>query len=452
MNSPENRLPVKAVPVPPPATNSELRLDFAAARMNVAQLDETLRAIRADEVDALFVGAAGGDRLFTLAGANSAYRQLVEEMAEGALTLTPDGVVLYANRHLAELLGRPLEQLIGAGIEPAFAPEGHAALRALLARAGAAKQRAELDLLDGQGRRVPTLLSVSPLSMEGLPGALCMVITDLTGQRRSEVAAQARHVLLELVERQQAAEAGLQASLATLRLRDSALGAISQGVLIADSRGHVTYMNQACEDIAGYSLQDLAGRSAGSVLQGPATEECTRLALREAVAEARPFHGEILNYRKDGTPFWNELSVTPVFDELGMARQFVGVMRDVTARRQAEAQVLLAAKLFEQSSEGFIVTDADCRIVKVNQAFTTISGFSEAEALGQNPRMLSSGRHDAAFFQVLWHEVGRSGRWQGEVWNRRKDGSIYPQWLSMSRVGDAALRTTHYIAAFSDIT
>jgi diguanylate cyclase (GGDEF)-like protein/PAS domain S-box-containing protein len=188
------------------------------------------------------------------------------------------------------------------------------------------------------------------------------------------------------------------------------------------------------------------------LLQGPDTSPQERRELHDAVALAHPYHGELLNYRKDGSTFWNELSVSPVFDSQGQLTQFVGVMRDVSARRLSEAQLLLAAKLFEQSSEGFIVTDAQCRIAKVNQAFTTISGYSAAEALGRNPNILASGRHDASFFREMFAESERSGCWQGEIWNRRKDGSLHQVWMTMSRVVDEAGRPCNYIAAFNDIT
>jgi diguanylate cyclase (GGDEF)-like protein/PAS domain S-box-containing protein len=123
----------------------------------------------------------------------------------------------------------------------------------------------------------------------------------------------------------------------------------------------------------------------------------------------------------------------------------------VTARWHADRQLALSAKLFDQSNEGFIVTDVNCNIVKVNKAFCAISGFSEAEVLGQNPRMFSAGRHDQAFFQAMWDELDASGRWKGEIWNRRKEGSEYPLWQSISRVVDTVGQTTHYIATFSDI-
>ena len=443
--------PVEAQACSALAVNDLLQSQNAALQLKVVRLEEAMRAILGDEVDALMVGNADHRRLFTLDGADRLYRVLIEEMGEGALTLTGDGIVVFANRRLAEFLGRPLQQVIGSCIEDAMAPAAKAALDALLRDPTSSRRSAEVDLLKPDGTSVPVLVSVTPLSIEGLPGAIGMIVTDLTWQRRSATANKARGELQRLLYKQQQVEASLQASLATLRMRDSALGAISQGVLISDIRGLVTYMNQACEDIAGYSTHDMAGRSA-SVLQGPDTDHETRLALRTAIHQMRPFHGEILNYRKDGTPFWNELSVTPVFGAPGVAAQFVGVMRDVTARRHAEAQLLLAAKVFEQSSEGFIVTDAHCNIVKINHAFTAICGYTEADALGQNPRLLASGRHDATFFQAMWSEMASCGHWQGEIWNRRKDGSVYLQWLSMSRVTEAEGDTTHYIAAFSDIT
>jgi diguanylate cyclase (GGDEF)-like protein/PAS domain S-box-containing protein len=326
----------EAVARHPAPADDVMQRQNAALRLKITRLEEALRAILGDEVDALFVGDDGNRRMFTLDGADRPYRALIEAMGEGALTLTRDGVVAYANRRFAELLGRPLQQVIGSHIEDAVAPEGRMALGALLRNVTPAKQIAELDLFAPEGLRVAVLVSVSPLSIDGLPGAIGMVVTDLTWQRRSEAAVAARLVLQQLVEQQQRVEASLQDSLA--------------------------------------------------------------------------------------------------------------------ARYEAEAQLLLAGKLFEQSSEGFIVTDAQGDIVKVNQAFTAICGYTEADALGQNPRMLASGRHDAAFFQSMWSELADRGHWRGEVWNRRKDGSVYPQWLSMSRVIDAVGQATHYIAAFSDIT
>jgi diguanylate cyclase (GGDEF)-like protein/PAS domain S-box-containing protein len=427
--------------------------------VKLAGMELALLAVRSGEVDAVLLpghsagdrAGAGGRRLFALDGADRHYRLLIEEMGEGALTLARDGVITYANRRFADMLQRPLGQVIGSRIAACLTPESQPALAALLEEGRRGKRSAALELLNSAGLRMPILLTANRLVVDGVPDALCMVATDLTGQRRGEVAIQTRQMLLKMVEDQGRTEESLRVSLETLRLHDSALGAISQGVLITDRQGNATYANPACAAITGYSTAEMTGRSP-SFLQGPGTDAAVLQVLRTAIAAARPFQGELLNYRRDGTPFWNELSVIPVFVELGAPSQFVGVMCDVTPRRQADAQLLLAAKVFEQSGEGLYIADPRHIIVKVNHAFCTISGYSAADAVGQGPELFQSDRHEQAFYSAIWEQTDAAGGWQGEVWNRRKDGSVYPQWLSTSRVTDAEGRTTHFIASFSDIT
>ena len=121
-------------------------------------------------------------------------------------------------------------------------------------------------------------------------------------------------------------------------------------------------------------------------------------------------------------------------------------------RQKAETQLNLAAEVFRHSTEGFVITDAHRNIVLVNEAFTHITGYSREEALGQNPSILASHRQDQEFYRVMWETVDTQGFWRGEVWNRRKDGSIYPEWLSITRVNDADGNLTHYIGIFNDIT
>jgi len=236
-----------------------------------------------------------------------------------------------------------------------------------------------------------------------------------------------------------------------LRLRDAALGAISQGVVIIDAQRRTIYVNAAFEAMTGYTAAEMSGRPY-SILQGVDSDVNAIQRLKQALDNQTPFEVELLNYRKDGTPFWSELSITPMFDTQGALCQFVAVQRDVTALVQGKAQLLLAAEVFEQSGEGIIITDAARNIVRVNRAFTDITGYSESEVLGRNPRMLSSGRHDGAYYHAMHDALDRFGSWQGEIWNRRKDGSFYPEWLSLSRVVDDQGQITNYVACFADIT
>lgn len=130
----------------------------------------------------------------------------------------------------------------------------------------------------------------------------------------------------------------------------------------------------------------------------------------------------------------------------------VGTHIDIDETVRASEELKLVGRVFEQSSEGFLITDARHRIVKVNRAFTDITGYSPSDAMGQTPALLSSGQHDKAFYQSMWAAIESQGHWQGEVWNRRKDGTLYPEWLRISRMLDDTGEATHYVAVLSDIT
>lgn len=131
--------------------------------------------------------------------------------------------------------------------------------------------------------------------------------------------------------------------------------------------------------------------------------------------------------------------------------RMVGTHMDVTGRKQAEADLRIAATAFE-AHEGMVVTDADTVILRVNRGFTEITGYSAAEAVGETPRLLRSGRHDAAFYAAMWDSIRRDGGWQGEIWNRRKSGEVYPEWLNITAVVGARNEVTHFVATLTDIT
>ncbi len=121
-------------------------------------------------------------------------------------------------------------------------------------------------------------------------------------------------------------------------------------------------------------------------------------------------------------------------------------------RLAAEEKLRQAQRVFDHTTEGIMVTDADNCIVAVNRAFTDITGYSEAEVLGRNPSMLKSHRQGIQFYQTMWAALCEAGTWSGEIWNRRKNGEIYPEWLTISAVEASDGRITHHVAVFSDIT
>jgi len=127
----------------------------------------------------------------------------------------------------------------------------------------------------------------------------------------------------------------------------------------------------------------------------------------------------------------------------------VFLARDITERVNAERELRIAAIAFE-SQQGMIITDSDNRILRVNQAFTDISGFSAEDVLGQKTRMLSSGRQGSEFYQDMWRSLSVTDKWQGEIWNRRKNGEVFPEWLSISAVRNGRGQVINYVASLTD--
>jgi diguanylate cyclase (GGDEF)-like protein/PAS domain S-box-containing protein len=125
---------------------------------------------------------------------------------------------------------------------------------------------------------------------------------------------------------------------------------------------------------------------------------------------------------------------------------------DLSHSRQIDERLRLSASVFENTAEGIFVTDADGNIIETNPAFTDITGYTRKEVIGCNPRIFQSGRHGRGFYQEMWQTLSESGRWRGEIWNRRKDGAIFPQWQNISAVHDNQRKITHYVSVFSDIS
>jgi len=238
--------------------------------------------------------------------------------------------------------------------------------------------------------------------------------------------------------------------LETRNLQLLALANVTEGVLIADHDGRTQYCNAAFTQITGYSLEEMRGRNC-NLLQGPATDPRVNNDIAQALAVGEVFRGEILNYRKDGRPFWNALSIVPIRNEVGQITHFVGTQRDITTLKQQETELQIAAQAFEVE-EGIIITDAKQRIVRVNRAFSRLTGYSPEEILGKTPAVLHSGRQDRDFYAKMWAQIRKEGVWRGEIWNRRKNGEIYPESLTITAIRSTDGTVQNYVAHFQDIS
>jgi diguanylate cyclase (GGDEF)-like protein/PAS domain S-box-containing protein len=222
-------------------------------------------------------------------------------------------------------------------------------------------------------------------------------------------------------------------------------------VLIADGHFRIMWVNNAFTRITGYSAEEAVGldlrRTLGGLdLQLP--QQSSERALERPTAP----RAQLLTRHKTGEELWLEVDVQPLVSSKDDEGGLVAVAADMTERRRSQADLRLAAIAFN-SLEAMAITDAKQVILRVNSAFTRITGYSASEACGQVVgRLLRSGRHDAEFYRAMWQQLTAHRHWQGEVWNRRKDGEIYPEWLSITAVvgdhGDVA----NYVAVFTDIT
>ncbi|BAN34278.1 diguanylate cyclase/phosphodiesterase with PAS/PAC sensor(s) [Sulfuricella denitrificans skB26] len=150
-----------------------------------------------------------------------------------------------------------------------------------------------------------------------------------------------------------------------------------------------------------------------------------------------------------GAHIWLDTSKAPLADSeiFGV----LGIYENITERKHLEEEMRIAAITFE-TQEAILITDSDAKIMRVNPAFQEITGYSKEEVIGQNPRILQSGRHDAAFYQAMWAALRDTGKWSGEVWDKRKNGEIYPKSMTITAVYDDNQQVSNYVAVFTDIS
>jgi diguanylate cyclase (GGDEF)-like protein/PAS domain S-box-containing protein len=220
--------------------------------------------------------------------------------------------------------------------------------------------------------------------------------------------------------------------------------------VITDPEGNIQYVNPMFEKVTGYSRAEVIGKNPRILSSGEKSPEEYR-QMWATLTAGKIWIGEFHNRHKDGSLFWEQATISPIFDDLGKPIHYLALKENITQRKRAEEDLRISATAFE-SQEGMFITDATGIILRINQAFTRITGYNAEEALGKTPGLLSSGRHDPMFYTAMRASIEQTGAWQGEIWNRRKNGEIFPEWLTITAVKDSEGQITHHVSTLTDIT
>lgn len=227
------------------------------------------------------------------------------------------------------------------------------------------------------------------------------------------------------------------------------------GVVLSEPDGRFVEANPAFCAMIGYSEAELRALSFHDIThpEDIARNDALRNEMRAGGRDS--YHLTKRYVARDGRLVWGRLTVTAVREAEcdGVEMRFtVTVVEDVTERKRLEDHMRLAATVFENSGDGLFVTDAHSHIVHVNPAFCEITGFEPEDVLGKTPKVLSSGRHGPEFYERMWDDLRALGKWQGEIWDRRKSGEMFAGWQNIAAVRNSMGEITNYVAVISDIT
>lgn len=361
------------------------------------------------------------------------FRSLSENAPDIIYTLGPNGKFTYVNRAWRRVLGHEPGEVVGRYFVN-FAPEGHESdFRKLFKTVRDAKQTLYVTrpLVDKQGRQRHFAMSGAPnFDSEGRLVGMVGMLKDMTRQMRAERALRNSEACLARAQKL----AGLGSW--ELRLKDEQFTCSPEILSIFNMPPHEQ------DDLFQTIISCFHPEDAQYV------QDCIDSALQ--LDRAVSFEHRVV--RKDGEQRVLRQVISAICNSEGKAVSLVGAVQDISEMRASEEQMRLLARVFENTVEGIMVTNVDGVIEMVNDAFGAITGYKQEQAIGKKPSMLSSGRHDVRFYEHMWKDLESRGHWQGEVWNRRKNGEAYPEWLNITGIQDQQGKITHYVGVFHDIT
>lgn len=366
-------------------------------------------------------------------------RLLIHALEQSPATIIvtdAEGRIVYANPKFVETTGYEVAEVVGRN--PRLLKSGHTSpdeYRNLWKAINAGKEwRGEFHNRRKDGTYYWERASISPVfDAEGRIANFMAVKENITEFKEAD-------------EARKRSEERFRAVVTTL----------ADGVLLVDVDGAIVLANAAAERILGHPVEQMLGHRLSDfnlrwLTEGNESIPCSAHPLAAVLAGGPAVEQQILAVvTSDSRRHWLSLNVAPVPPGTTGAAAVMS-FGDITARRADEERLRLVGTVFDNAIDAIMITDSNNRIKAVNAAFTSVTGYGAEEVRGKTPRLLASGRHNAAFFSAMWRSLAEAGRWQGQVWNRRKNGNLYTAWLSISAVRNADGDVSEYVAMFFDM-
>jgi diguanylate cyclase (GGDEF)-like protein/PAS domain S-box-containing protein len=418
-----------------PRTEADIQRYHALAMEPVAySTEELVYDLRVRQVELEIQNEALRVAHTTLGEVRDRYAALYDFAPVGYLTLTSEGQIAEINSTAVELVGVERKNLLYHHFADFVIGKDGAHWHRFFSEVMKHNERLNtgLTLKRSDGVVFPVQLDCQRIMTGNRKSALYVTLTDLTESKQVEAA-------LREVETHTLA----------IALASAEMGSWDWDI----TTGHVIF-NERWAKMYGYRLTDIEPHvdtlensihpNDFSAYDDALTAHLeSRTPFFQAEYRVRTLSGQLIRLFNRGTVIKRDAEGNPL--------RMVGVAMDVTERRRNDEELRIAAAAFE-SQEGMIVTDPHAVIIRVNQAFTRLTGYSAGEAVGHTPHLLNSGRHDKTFYQRMWVSLKENGFWQGEIWNRRKNGMVYAEWLNISAVSAPDGSITHYVASFTDLT
>lgn len=405
-------------------TKAELITEIETLRDQFQEAQANLDAIRNGEVDALVVSGPSGEQVFTLKEADRPYRIIIEEMCEGTVTLSEEGLILYSNKQLARMLGVPLAKLMGSSLYEFVRPRSRAIIQEVVSDSTIKSGRKEVLFEKSDGCEMHAYVSFSPLVMDQAT-VFCGVVTDITSEKKSREDLEKINALLENIFS-------------------------NTHILMAylDAELNFVRVNKSFAEVCGLPVGHFNGKNFFDLYE----REDERAVFHQVMEKGEPYSAVDKSFNcfnNSGKEMHADWNLQPVKSADGQVQGVILTLIDRTERKLLEKERLMLEKAIGQAGDGIIVTDAKGVIEYVNEASGRISGYDRADTIG-TPMGLLQGEGETS--RGVRDALDREGLWKGHITGKRKDGTGCEVEATVSVVHNEQGQTLNHIVIEHDVT